>query len=730
MKKLFLLAIVVASATCALAQSSPPIVVTEQDGSPYLNGVTKIVVSNGTLTVAGKTATITTGGGGGSGCTPPGTANRVLYDNGAGGCTSAAGFVFNGTAKVTLGVAGTSVGAIGFNNGTSGQITLQPVTGALGTVTLSLPAATDTLVGKATTDTLSNKTLASPSMTGNLTGQTTSKIQFGGANQIGYTDSTGPFFLDGNTVSSLIFNVQSLTADRTVTWPDATGTVTVLGNTTTGSGSIVLATTPTIATPSFTTGFTIGGTAATGTIPRGNGTNFVASAFTMAAPGTSGNVLTSDGTNWTSAAPSGGGSPGGSTTQLQYNNAGAFGGISGATSNGTNVTFGSGNLLATSPAITTDGTVTNNLAANTSGDGWVLTNTGTASSGNQMYSPRLRLTGAGWKTNATASSQVVDWIVENQPIQGAANPGTQLQFSAQVNGGGYTAGPAFAGYSVVSGAFQAGSILFPNISGAYWSTGNYGIYYNSSSDSSTIIVRTNGVASIGLSAGGVRLNTGMMYSLGTGSTSASQDVFLRRSAAANLAFGATDAASPVAQTLSVQNVVGGTSNTAGATWTHQASLGTSQGAPGRYHITGGAMIAASGTTQQTAVDRAIFNATKVLTNNSATTIVNVTNASNTSTGGVIDYCVEVFDGTDTQYECGMATYGISNKAGAFTGNTVTKFGNHQNATSGTLTVTIAISGANPGALSVNANSSLTPSTGYPRIVYSLRNNGNQAVAVQ
>ena len=50
---------------------------------------------------------------------------------------------------------------------------------------------------------------------------------------------------------------------------------------------------------------------------------------------------------------SGGGAPGGSDTQLQRNNAGAFGGISGATSDGTNVTYGSGNLRATRPRITT-----------------------------------------------------------------------------------------------------------------------------------------------------------------------------------------------------------------------------------------------------------------------------------------------------------------------------------------------------------------------------------------
>ena len=42
----------------------------------------------------------------------------------------------------------------------------------------------------------------------------------------------------------------------------------------------------------------------------------------------------------------GSGSPGGLTTQLQYNNAGSFGGISGATTNGTAVTYTTGNLIA------------------------------------------------------------------------------------------------------------------------------------------------------------------------------------------------------------------------------------------------------------------------------------------------------------------------------------------------------------------------------------------------
>jgi hypothetical protein len=63
--------------------------------------------------------------------------------------------------------------------------------------------------------------------------------------------------------------------------------------------------------------------------------------------GQSGKYLTTNGTveSWATVS-GGGGTPGGSTTQLQYNNAGVFAGITGATSNGTILTL-------TSPAITT-----------------------------------------------------------------------------------------------------------------------------------------------------------------------------------------------------------------------------------------------------------------------------------------------------------------------------------------------------------------------------------------
>ena len=75
-------------------------------------------------------------------------------------------------------------------------------------------------------------------------------------------------------------------------------------------------------------------------------------------------------------------------------------------------------------------------AAGTSADGFSLIDPTAASSGNQQWSPRLRFTGQGWGTTAS-SSQEGDWIIENQMVQGTV-PVSNLVFSAQINGGGYT----------------------------------------------------------------------------------------------------------------------------------------------------------------------------------------------------------------------------------------------------------------------------------------------------
>jgi hypothetical protein len=85
--------------------------------------------------------------------------------------------------------------------------------------------------------------------------------------------------------------------------------------------------------------------------------------------------------------------------------------------------------------------------------------------------------------------------------------------------------------------------------------------------------------SVTLSSLTVRSVTTLGWTSGTAINTVT-DLILRRRGAANLAFGAADAAAPVAQTLSVQSVVAGTTNTAGTDLTITGSQGTGTGAGG------------------------------------------------------------------------------------------------------------------------------------------------------
>ena len=106
----------------------------------------------------------------------------------------------------------------------------------------------------------------------------------------------------------------------------------------------------------------------------------------------------------------------------------------------------------------------------------------------------------------------------------------------------------------------------------------------------------------------VGLNATDVASIGFGSGSVARDTFIERVGVGALRFGATDAASPVAQTLSVQSVVAGTSNTAGVNTVIKGSAGTGTGVGGNVAIQV-AIAGSTGTTQNTFANAISFSGT-------------------------------------------------------------------------------------------------------------------------
>ncbi len=150
---------------------------------------------------------------------------------------------------------------------------------------------------------------------------------------------------------------------------------------------------------------------------------------------------------WSQYAPSsgGGGTPGGASGDYQVNNgSGGFGAA--------NINFN-----------TNVSTLSRNGIGQTSTDGFVFSNSTAAISGTQQFSPRLRFTSSGFKTNATAAAQPLDWGLDLQPTQGAAAPNTKFILSRQINSGGFSTHSTFA----VSEAGTAYA-LFPGGSELNW----------------------------------------------------------------------------------------------------------------------------------------------------------------------------------------------------------------------------------------------------------------------
>ena len=574
--KLFLAILLLAGiGVPAFGQSSPPWRIKEADGSPNVLSPTTIIVSNGSLSCSGKVCQLATGGGGGG---SPGGSNTQLQYNNAGSFGGITGATTNGTfVTLTTPVIGAATGSsvnlstaslpfTGTNTANSASLQLMLLRGARATFTANDEAyISGSLLNSAGSQKeVARITWAIPTNTSTseegrmdfsvaVAGTLTKKVQLSGAD-------FSPSANDGNALgtTSLSWSDLFLASGAVLNFASSNVVVThSSGILTMGTGELRITTAgtnaasvPTLGSTSIFTNKTLtassnvlgGVTMTLGSDADGDTYYRASNVLTRLPKGTAGQVLTMNAgataPEWAAAA---GGSPGGSDTQLQRNNAGAFGGISGATTNGTAVTFTSGNLIATSPQVTT--------GINDANGNELFLFTATTSAVNEV----------AYANAATGSS----------PTFTASGGDTNVGFLFQSKGSGAAIFKAGA-----AGANPSFSIQ--NSAGTALLTVNTNLARIEAS-----ALNLNGTLQFTAAAANIRNVSGGLFCFSNNTSDPSTcDTILMREAAANFRLGAASAASPVAQTLSVQNVVTGTTDTAGANWTLSGSRGTGTGVGG------------------------------------------------------------------------------------------------------------------------------------------------------
>lgn len=254
-------------------------------------------------------------------------------------------------------------------------------------------------------------------------------------------------------------------------------------------------------------------------------------------------------------------------------------------------TGASAGLQVTANSLTTGNGAEFSSSSVSGGNVVFIAATGTAAASNTKTALNVSTSGA----NATSSQTTYGAQISNTST-GTGSTNIALNLSAS----GGTTNTALNIANGILNFAQGASANARVIDAGSGSNGWRVINNNGSGGGATnVLVFERGDSTQMLGINTLQLST--VAAIGLGTTASSSDLTLRRNAAANLALGAADAAAPVGQTLSVQNVVEGTSNTAGANWTFAFSRGTgnASGGAGIWQV---APAGSSGTAQNALVE--------------------------------------------------------------------------------------------------------------------------------
>jgi len=153
-----------------------------------------------------------------------------------------------------------------------------------------------------------------------------------------------------------------------------------------------------------------------------------------------------------------------------------------------------GHLIAPSGNIATLGSTSFSLSQSLLGivpaDGILVSNTSSATAGATVQmSPRIRLKGSAWKSNATAASQTQDWVIQNLPATGAASTSSTLQIGYSNNGAAYSYPLTIATDGLVTAStFSTTSVAATSVA----ITGNSGSASNKMSITATLSAAAGG----------------------------------------------------------------------------------------------------------------------------------------------------------------------------------------------------------------------------------------------